>query len=346
MVVAEVPPARPRRLTALVVACCAVLFSACRVDVVVDVAMDPDGSGTLTLTLTADAAVAADAGGLARDLRLDDLEAAGWETDGLVDTPDGGVRLVLTHDFRAPEELTALLASLNGTQGPFRSVAFRRDVQREQVVFTVSGAGQVVDGLASFADADLVALLGATPYADDVLAAGLAPSEAVSVSFTVALPGRVDATTGTRGDALVGWAIPLDGTAVDVATTSVWSRDAGGGWSYLATGLRVLFIAWIGLVVLAVVALAAARRRRRRLAPVLMGNHPTRRPGPRATVQVHRPPISGRDVPGRDGAGWDAGSDGDDGGGWDDGPGGWDDGPGDDGPPSPPRRPSFPLPDR
>lgn len=289
--------------------------------------MQPDGSGTLTVTLTADADVVAEAGGLERDLRLDDLEAAGWTSSGLTDTPDGGARLTLTHDVRAPEELSALLASLNGTQGPFRSVAFARQVRSGDVVFTISGAGQVVDGLASFADADLVAVIGATPYAADVLDAGLAPSEAVHVALAVSLPGTIDATTGTRTDHGVEWIIPLDGTPIDLTTTATWSRAAGGGRAYLATGLQVLFFAWLGLVALGLVAVVAARRRRRRMAPVLMVNHPTRRPGAVPTVQVRR---SDRDEP----EDWD-----------DDGDDGWDDGPDQDEPPSPPRRPSFPLPE-
>lgn len=338
MVVPEVLPARRRRLaTVLAVVIAALALSACRIDVAVDVTLQPDGSGTLVVTLTADAEVLAQAGGLDRDLRLDDLEAAGWTTPGLVDNPEGGAHLALTHTFRSPEELNALLASLNGTDGPFRSVAFARQVRPHEVAFTISGAGQVTEGLASFADTDLLAVVGATPYAADVLDAGLAPSEAVRLSLTVRLPGEVAGTTGTRSDGAVVWEIPLDGTPIDLTTNASWSRDAGGGRAYLATGLQVLFVAWIVLVVLGTLAVVAARRRRRRLAPVLMVNHPTRRPGG-ATVQVRRGGGPGRDdawaddtVPlGRDP--------------WDDD--GWEDGAGPDDPPPPPRRPTFPLPDR
>ncbi len=307
----------------------ALSLSACRVEVAVDVAMQPDGSGTLTVTLTADADVVAEAGGLERDLRLDDLESAGWTSSGLTDTPDGGVRLALAHEFRAPEELSALLASLNGTQGPFRSVAFARQVRSDVVGFTVSGAGQAVDGLASFADADLVDVIGATPYAADILDAGLAPSEAVHVALAISLPGTVDGSTGTRTDRGVEWIIPLDGTPVDLATTATWSRDAGGGHAVLAIALQVLFFVWLGVVALGFVAVVLARRRRHRLAPVLMVNHPTRRPGSPSTVQVRR-------------SGWDESEDGD--GDVDEGDG-WDDRQGPDEPPSPPRRPSFPLPE-
>lgn len=324
MVVPEVPPARRRRRAAtLAVVVAALVLSACRVDVAVDVAMQPDGSGTLSVTLTADAEVIAQAGGLDRDLRLDDLESAGWTTPGVTDTPDGGGQLVLTHTFRAPEELSALLASLNGTQGPLRSVAFAREVEPHAVRFTISGAGQVIDGLASFADADLVDVVGATPYAADVLDAGLAPSEAVHVAIAVSLPGTVDGTTGTRTDHGVEWIVPMDGTPIDLATTATWSRDAGGGRAFLAAGLQVLFVAWLGLVGLGLVAVVAARRRRRRLAPVRMVNHPTRRPDPRSTVHVRH---------GGEPAEWED----------DDG---WDDGPGPDEPPPPPRRPTFPIPD-
>lgn len=267
----------------LVVAALAVL-SGCRVDVGVDVQMAQNGSGSITVTAIADAAVVAAAPGLADDVRLDDVRAAGWSAEGPVATPDGGLQLVLRHDFATPDEATSLLASLNGPQGPMQAVMLSREATDRAITYAVRGKVGLEAGLQSFTDPDLLAAVGAEPYADQIEAAGVTADDAVAVTLTLHLPGEVQATTGDQGmggtlgestDSTVApyvtWSVPTDGTSTDVATTTRVSLERGGIWAPLATVALVALIAWavlsVVLIALVVRKRRRVRRRRRRVTP-------------------------------------------------------------------------------
>lgn len=241
---------------------------ACRVDVAVHVAMDDDGSGEVTLIATADADVVAAAPGLADDLRFDDLVNSGWTIDGPQPTDEGGLTVTLLHPFSSPEQASALVASLNGIDGPFKEVTFARVAGETTLTFTLDGAGRVDSGLAAFADPDLLASVGATPYADEVAAANLSPSQAVVVTFSASLPGSIDSTTSTAAEGL-SWTVPLDGTSVDLASTTTRSFDRGGIWSVVSLIALALLIVWavVAAVLIAYVVYARQQRRRRRGPP-------------------------------------------------------------------------------
>lgn len=240
------------------------LLGACRVDVAVDVSMNENGSGVVTVAVSADAEVVQRAPGLADDLRFDDLTAAGWLVDGPTAASDGGLGVTLRHDFDTPEQATALVATLSGTDGPLRSVAFSRTATKRAITYTLTGAGRI-DSLDAFADPDLLAAVGATPYLDDIDAAGLAPAEAVGLSFSVGLPGEVQTSTATPSDVgVLTWTIAADGVPVDLASTSARSLERGGVWPWLSNGALVALIAWGVLSLLAIGGVARARRRRSR----------------------------------------------------------------------------------
>ena len=245
----------------------ALALSACRVDVNVNVSMADNGSGAVAVTVETDAEVVARAPGLADDLRLTDVEAAGWTVEGPTVTPAGGLTVTLQHPFSTPEEATALVASLSGTDGPLRSVAFSRTVTERAVTYRVTGSGRL-DGVGAFTDPDLVAAVGATPYLDDIVAAQISPDDAVGLEFSVALPGTVDAgsanTAAAAADGTLTWAIPADGSTVDLATTSVRSLERGGVWPALAGGALIALVVWVVAAVGAVVLVARARSRRMR----------------------------------------------------------------------------------
>jgi hypothetical protein len=186
----------PRRLLAL--AACALLLTACRVDVTVDVEMAQNGSGRLVLTVDADAAVAQQAPGLAEDLRLDDLAAAGWSTDGVRPTPTGGLTITLVRPFDTPEQATALLSTLNGPAGPLQALRLERTATPEEITYTLTGSGRLDGGLAAFADTDLLVAVGGTPYAEQIAAGGISPDDTdavVGVTVRVRMPGAVREST-------------------------------------------------------------------------------------------------------------------------------------------------------
>lgn len=269
-----------RRVLLVLVA--ALALAACKVDTSVDVVVQPDGSGTITLTAVADAELVAKAPGLAEDLRFDDVEAAGWTVEGPTVTDDGGLQVVVSHPFATVQEATALLQSLNGPDGPLHDVVLGRTVTDDDITTTLSGSIRVSNGLDAFADPDVLAAIGGSPYADDLAAANLRPADVLTFTFTADLPGdpvvgpsstvattspeaTTDDTAPTRDDDLHVWSVPLDGTTADLATTSVLAQGGGGGvWGTVATVALVALIAWLVFAAGFILLVAKARRDRAR----------------------------------------------------------------------------------
>ena len=246
----------------LVVALGSVL-AACRVDVAVDVVMNDDGSGSVTVTAVADAEVVQRSPNLATDLRFADLQAAGWVVDGPTQTPAGGIQVVLTHTYQSPDEATALIAQLGGGSGPFTGITFGREVDDSTTTYTLNGQLLVTGGLEAFSDPALTAAVGATPYATEIAGAGLAPADAIGITFSASLPGDVDNTTAAEGSDGLRWTVPFEGPAVDVSTLTE-SKDSRNSWaSPLATGAKIALFVWIAVAICFIVYVMLMRRRQR-----------------------------------------------------------------------------------
>jgi hypothetical protein len=254
----------PRRaLIVLVAVLGAAVLSSCRLDVDVRMRVAPDGTGELTVEAVADAAVVAQAPGLAEDLRFDDATAAGWTVDGPTPTEDGGLRVTLTHPFASAEEASNLLASLGP---PFTNVTLQRVVSPEdpdEVTVTLAGQLQLTGGFEAFADADLLGATGGVPFDDELAASGATPAGSMTVRLRTELPGEIESTTGTAERGGLVWEAPLDGSSVDLATTAAQRPAAGGSWAGPVSWIAlVLLVAWLALVAVAVIAVVRARRRR------------------------------------------------------------------------------------
>ncbi len=257
------------RLRLACAALCAVVLTACHLDVTVDVAMQPDGTGTVTVEAVVDAELVSQVPDLVDDLRLDDAVANGWQVTGPTTREDGGMSLVLTHPFHSAEELASVLNSI----GPplFDMQAARTTDPADPhgpTTNAVDGTLVLPNGYESFADAALVEAVGGQPFGDQIAASGLSPAEAMSFTFRVSLPGElVSSETGTEvGDGVIEWKAPLDGTSVDLLTQTV-QRPAGSGnsWAEPVSNVAfVLFIGWIVISVAFIVFVAVARRRKRR----------------------------------------------------------------------------------
>ena len=252
----------PRTLPALVVGLAA-LLSACRVDTAVDVRVQPDGTGTITVTATADAEVVQQAPGLADDLRLDDAVAAGWVLDGPTPTDSGGLTMSLSHAFSSVEEATALLRSVSGEAGPLRGIAVTRAVSDRELTTSLTGSLQFQGGLDALADADLLTLLEGTPYADNLAARGLQQGDVYTFQFSANLPGASPQHSAFGDITPLSWSVPLDGSAIDVATVSVLPRSTGStAWGTVADTAEVLLVVWCVGAIGFVVFVARARRAR------------------------------------------------------------------------------------
>jgi hypothetical protein len=253
-----------RRL--LLLAVCAIVLGACRLDVSVDVAMEPDGTGVVTLVATADQELVAQVPDLVDDLRLDDATANGWVVEGPTDAEGGWLTITMTHAFTSPDELANVLNSIGP---PLTRMAAARtsDATTEQTTNAINGELVLADGFASFADADLLAAVGGLPFGAEIAASGLAPSDAMSFTFRVDLPGElISAETGTEvGDGVIEWRAPLDGTTVNLYTATV-QRPAGSGSSWaapMATVALVALVAWSVLAIAFIAFVVVARRAKR-----------------------------------------------------------------------------------
>lgn len=251
------------RRTALAV-CALAALTACKVDVTVHVQVNENGSGRVTVTAVADADLLERAPGLAEDLNFADASAAGWLVDGPIATDDGGLRVVISHDFLTVEEATALLQSINGAGGPLHDTVITRTEDGSQIVTSLVGILRVDGGLEAFADSDLLAVIGGSPYAAALGEEGLQATDALSFTFTADFPGDVKAG-GTGGSSLT-WTVPIDGTGADLATSSVFAKGGGGMWSVISTVAFVALVAWILVAVAFIAFVVRARRRRARTA--------------------------------------------------------------------------------
>lgn len=248
------PSRHRRRLLGALGAFLAVFaLSACRIDAVVTVDMNDDGSGTLavTITLDADAVAAAEIGGGTLDerFRLGDLSAAGWSIGSWERSDDGSATLELVHPFGTPEELVALTESVNGTSGPVPELSVTRSEGFFETRFEAEGVVDL-DGT------------GAGVAADEELAAALVAAGADPVAVDESL------TSAARREVAVSLEVKFpDGTSAAVTAEPGERAELSGSASVGDSGRITLLIVAAGLVGLAVVVVVVGRgldRHRRR----------------------------------------------------------------------------------
>lgn len=237
------------------------LLAGCRVDTTVDITMGEDGSGHIKVTAIADADVVKQAPGLTEDLRFDDAKAAGWTVSEPSSTGDGGLQVELTHTFSNPEEATALLQSINGAGGPLHNVEVTRTIDDGGTTVNLNGSLRI-DGLAAFADPDVLAAVGATPYAEQVVASTAGPTDAVHVTVQAHLPGKLTSATGTVADGSVSWAVPLDGSQLDMTTTAADDHGTQKMWGIASNAALIGLVIWC-LLAAAFIAWVVHQRKRR-----------------------------------------------------------------------------------
>jgi hypothetical protein len=249
----------------LVLCVCVAALAGCRVDIDVDLQVEPDGTGTITVVATADADIVAAVPTLADELALDDIAAAGWQIDGPTDTADGGLTVTLRHDFASDQEATNLLASIGP---PFNQMAMTRNASGDDTTTRLTGLLGLPDGFESFADEDLVAVIGSVPFADQIAAAEATPESAIGAAIRAQLPGRIDfdETNGTDlGDNRLEWLVPTDGTILDWRAVAVQSPGEDRWWARpLSVVALVALIAWVAFMVLFIGYVVLARWQRTR----------------------------------------------------------------------------------
>lgn len=246
----------------------ALLLTACRLDANVDVMMNPDGSGEVSLAVSVDADVVQQVPGLEGSLSLTDAIANGWVAEGPAATDDGGLGLTLRHPFTSVAEASNVLTSLGP---PFTGISLAQILtpptgEPDEIATTLMGSLSLPGGtFDAFADSELLAATGGTPFGAQLAAAGATPASSMSIRLTMRLPGQIQGTTGQRADGAVSWDAPLDGSSTDLGTQAVLGGSGGskGGWGPVATIALVLLILWV-LAAFVVAALVVRKRSRRR----------------------------------------------------------------------------------
>lgn len=240
-------------------------LTGCQLDVVADVVVDPDGTGIITVTAEADAELVTEVPTIADELVLDDIAAAGWTIDGPNPTPGGGLILTLTHEFEGKDEATNLLRSLGP---PFNDPVIGRGQDGDSATNTARANLGLPDGYATFADDDLISVVGDVPFASRLAAEGAIPSTSFSAVLNVTLPGElVDEETNAEvlDDGRLQWTIPMDGTILEASARSEQAPSAGGVWARpVATVALIALIAWVAFMTLFISYVTVARWRRAR----------------------------------------------------------------------------------
>ena len=92
--------------------------------------------------------------------------------------------------------------------------------------------------------------------------AGLDLGDAVGITFTAALPGTIDQATGVKTYGAASWAVPMDGSKIDIATTST-NVDVVSSISRVSKVLLLgLLVLWIAATIVLLLLVGNARQRR------------------------------------------------------------------------------------
>ena len=145
-------------------------------------------------------------------------------------------------------------------------MALGREVSDDGDTTTTTLTGDLVltGGFDAFADADLLAAVGGSPYADDLAASGATPAENMAVRpARRRSPARsTSASNGTDVDGARQWEAPLDGSTSAVQLQTVQRPGGGGFSSLLATVLLILLVLWLAAATAFIVSVIRARARK------------------------------------------------------------------------------------
>jgi hypothetical protein len=231
-----------RRRSGLLLVAFVVLLGACKVDAVVTVKVDDDGSGSVTARVTLDAeavrAVETPTLKLRDAVRLGDLEAAGWEVSDWERLEGGGASIEVSKDFERAEDAADVVAELNGSVGPLREIDVERDVSTFRTQWSFDGVADLEDVTTGIgADPELIERLAAERV--DPAALDQQMLERVKQGFTLTVVADLP-------DAGAREFVVAPGTSREMEASS--SQTARGRMFLFAAALVVLLVA--GLVFL------------------------------------------------------------------------------------------------
>jgi hypothetical protein len=147
-----------------------VMLTGCQTKVVVDTKASKDGSGVVRVGVGLDDRALERVGDLGREVKTEDLVAAGWTVTPPAKEPDGLTWLRASKPFATPGELTKVMAELTGADGMFRNFAFERVETDDDITYRLKGTVDPTKGIAQFSDPELTARLNGDPFGGNVQA--------------------------------------------------------------------------------------------------------------------------------------------------------------------------------
>ncbi len=272
-----------RRLTRLIPAVALALLVAvaggCRLDAVVDVDVQPDGSGMVRVTITTDDDAVELIPELRSGLRLDDISAAGWAIGGPVDVPGGGVVITAQKQFTASDQLQPILDEIAGPGVLFSDVRLVQTRTFGRTDWDFSAVVNPTPDLGAFSDAELGAVLDGNmfgrPLADIIAQTGT-PEDSFGLEVALTMPDDIaspgDANTGDEqasqaeqaaqaaagatvnlgevAGATAEWQFSYGDAPETIGATAISERGEPGFWLNVSRAAAVAFV--IALVVVAV----------------------------------------------------------------------------------------------
>lgn len=235
-----------RRL-ALAAAAFAVLLTACKVETTVGIDAEADGTGRVRVEVALDRDAARRVPDLAKQLRVDDLRAAGWQVDEPQKTDDDGVTVEAVKRFRTPGEAAQAVEELSGPTGPFRDFELRRDRSFLKTKTAFEGTVDLSGGVENFGDDALRERLGGSALGFDPAELeqrlGTALSRVFVFRVVARLPGNVESNAPTSTDNGAVWRPVLGERVVLQATAERWNyRNIGAAAVSLAAAAALVVV--------------------------------------------------------------------------------------------------------
>lgn len=242
-----------RRLLPLLLAVLAWATTACHVTLTAGVDVNRNGTGRVTAGLGLDADALKELGDPATALRLDDVRAAGWQVDAARKEDDGLTWIRASKPFSDPAQVPAILAELNGTDGPFRGFTVTRSKSLTRSKTTFTGTVDLTNGLAGLTDPELTAALGDIDLGLDPDGLRQRFGDQLDVRVTAGLPGELKTNAPAQEGHRALWAPAVGETVTMEASSQALKVDP-----------RLPLAAGATLLVAVVLLTVLLRRRRRR----------------------------------------------------------------------------------
>jgi hypothetical protein len=248
---------------ALGLTACALILSACQIDLIFDVVLNDDGSGTVDFTMRADDEVMAHVD--VDRIDLTGLATNSWELGGPVVDEEGGAAIVLSTNVGSAEQFDEVVAQIDMGR-----------LLGEVAVEVVAGLGSTTYDVnitinptmvaTDFSDSGLVELLDGEPFGEQIAVleerAGATLDESVLVTVNLTMPDGVlsGATVDLAGDEpafVTGHTSFVDDTLDERRAAALDAKDT------FDDSIRLVGVFWALAAVVAFVLLSLGWRRRR-----------------------------------------------------------------------------------